>query len=68
MTGSDMLEDPQLLDKIIKAIQSTGVIGEEAAIKSEILIVVGKKTKNKSTISTNIHLEGQLPPFENGGL
>jgi hypothetical protein len=54
-----MTDNKDLLDEIVKAVQSTGVIGEKTPIKAEILVCCGKLVLNKETTSTNLHPEDE---------
>lgn len=51
------LKDPNLIDNVVKTVQSTGVIGEELPIKTVILVCCGKLVLNKKSYSTNLHPE-----------
>jgi len=59
MTEKYILEEKNLLDRIVKAVQSKGITGEEQPIKTLTLICVGKKTKNKEPYSTTAHVEDE---------
>jgi hypothetical protein len=54
---SALLKDPNLLDNIVKAVQRTGVIGEDIPIKAITLVCVGKLTLNRNQTSCNLHPE-----------
>jgi len=47
------------LNYIVKLIQETGVVGENNTIKAIVIIISGKLVKNKSSFSTNIHLDDE---------
>jgi len=54
----EFLNDPNLLDNIVKLIQTRGVIGERLPIMCLILTCCGRLVGNKETISTNAHFSG----------
>lgn len=56
---TDVFKDPNLLNLIVKAVQSTGVVGESMSIAIETVIICGKLVINKRGYSTNIHPEDE---------
>lgn len=51
------LNDVNLLDKIVRVVQSQEVVGENKFIKTLVIVITGKRVINKRHYSTNLHPE-----------